>query len=136
MSMMQKAQASMQIPKHMQPLIPINSLLLMHAFTFQLNFHVTILMQVAMCAGAIAVSGDGGSVAAFPPSARQCSVLEVSHGSVIRRQTVLEPVTPAGPQSSLTWVRHCALSRSGTLTALTLGDGLVNMYDRYAVESC
>ena len=106
----------------------------MNAWIGQLTAYDIILIKLAMCAGAIAVSGDGGSVAAIPPSVRQCVVLELSHGSVIRRQTGLEPDKTVSPQSSLTWVRHCALSRSGTLAALHLGDGRVSVYDRYAIN--
>ena len=120
--------------EHREPSTPISFPLAISAWIVQVATCGTILMQSRMCAGAIAVSGDGGSVAAIPPSARQCVVLELSHGSTIRRQTVLEPEKTASPQSSPTWVRHCALSRSGTLTALPFGDGRVSVYDRYAVN--
>ena len=99
------------ICEHKEPFIPISSSLAINVYSGQLTTYGTTLMQLAYCAGAITGSGDGATVAAIPPSARQCFLLELSHGSVIRRQTVLEPEKSASPQSSLTCVGHCALSR-------------------------
>ena len=82
-------------------------------------------------AGALAISGDGAFMAAIPPSATHCYILELVAGSHIIQHAAVKPETP--PESSRgsdVQHMHCALSYSGSHVAVAISNGYVWVFDR------
>ncbi len=83
--------------------------------------------QCVSCAGALALSGDGNTVAAMPPRATPCSVLDLEHGSHLRQHSLIKP---GSNQKGTDVAPLCALSKSGEYLAVTFNDGFVSICKR------
>ena len=69
-------------------------------------------------------------MAAIPPSASQCSILEIVHGSHIRQHEAFKLDFAPRLQSAGKFTPLCALSSSGCYLAVTVNDGYVSVYER------
>ena len=82
-------------------------------------------------AGALAISGDGAFMAAIPPSAAHCYILELVAGNHIIQHAAVKPETPPEPSRGSDVQRtHCALSYSGNHVAVAVSNGYVWVFDR------
>ena len=66
-------------------------------------------------------------MAAIPPMATHCSVLDLEHGSHLRQDSLIEP---GSIQRVANVAPVCALSKSGAYLAVTFNDGFVSICNR------
>ncbi len=88
---------------------------------------ISSITNGAPYAGALALSGDGNVMAAIPPMASHCSVLELEHGSHLRQDSLIKP---GSSQKGPNVAPLCALSESRAYLAVTFNDGFVSICAR------